>query len=105
MYGRDGLYVHVPRLQEGKEDTERGLGDRVCGIYTTSPDYPTQRGLRVGDPESRAIELYGEDYLWDTFGYEQQDGVITRIGFFTYYDAWGTDAVIAPPPVDYLPEN
>ena len=95
----------MPRLQEGKEDTERGLGDRVCGIYTTSPDYPTQRGLRVGDPESRAIELYGEDYLWDTFGYEQQDGVITRIGFFTYYDAWGTDAVIAPPPVDYLPEN
>ena len=64
-----------------------------------------QRGLRVGDPESRAIELYGEDYLWYTFGYEQQDGVITRIGFFTYYDAWGTDAVIAPPPVDYLPEN
>ena len=105
MYGRDGLYVHVPRLQEGKEDTERGLGDRVCGIYTTSPDYPTQRGLRVGDPESRAIELYGEDYLWYTFGYEQQDGVITRIGFFTYYDAWGTDAVIVPPPVDYLPEN
>ena len=105
MYGRDGLYVHVPRLQEGKEDTERGLGDRVCGIYTTSPEYPTQRGLRVGDPESRAIELYGEDYLWFTFGYEQQDGVITRIGFFTYYDAWGTDAVIAPPPVDYLPEN
>ena len=82
-----------------------GLGDRVCGIYTTSPDYPTQRGLRVGDPESRAIELYGEDRLWDTFGYEQQDGVITRIGFFTYYDAWGTDAVIVPPPVDYLPEN
>ena len=105
MYGRNGLYVHVLRLQDGKEDTERGLGDRVCGIYTTSPDYPTQRGLRVGDPESRAIELYGEDYLWDTFGYEQQDGVITRIGFFTYYDAWGTDAVIAPPPVDYLPEN
>ena len=104
-YGRDGLYVHVLRLQEGKEDTEWGLGDRVCGIYTTSPDYPTQRGLRVGDPESRAIELYGEDYLWYTFGYEQQDGVISRMGFFTYYDAGGPGEAFTVRPADYQPDG
>ena len=27
-YGRDGLYVHVLRLQEGKKDTWRGGGEK-----------------------------------------------------------------------------
>lgn len=50
-----------------------------------------------------AIELYGEDYLWYTFGYEQQDGVISRMGFFSYYDAGGPGEAFTVRPADYQP--
>jgi hypothetical protein len=34
--------------------------DSVYSINVTSPDYPTPRGLKVGDSEARLTELYGE---------------------------------------------
>ena len=102
-YGRDGLYVHVLRLQEGKEDTWPGLDGSVSCVYTTSPDYPTPRGLRVGDPEASAAETIGA--LWGSFEYELQDGVISRMGFFSYYDAGGPGEAFTVRPADYQPGN
>ena len=102
-YGRDGLYVHVLRLQEGKKDTWQGLDGSVSCVYTTSPDYPTPRGLRVGDPEASAAETIGA--LWGSFEYELQDGVISRMGFFSYYDAGGPGEAFTVRPADYQPGN
>ena len=102
-YGRDGLYVHVLRLQEGKKDTWQGLDGSVSCVYTTSPDYPTPRGLRVGDPEASAAETIGA--LWGSFEYELQDGVISRMGFFSYYDEGGPGEAFTIRPADYQPGN
>ncbi len=102
-YGRDGLYVHVLRLQDGKEDTWPGLDGSVSCVYTTSPDYPAPRGLRVGDPEASAAETIGA--LWGSFEYELQDGVISRMGFFSYYDAGGPGEAFTVRPADYQPGN
>lgn len=102
-YGRDGLYVHVLRLQEGKKDTWQGLDGSVSCVYTTSPDYPTPRGLRVGDPEASAAETIG--VLWGSFEYELQDGVISRMGFFSYYDEGGPGEAFTIRPADYQPGN
>ena len=102
-YGRDGLYVHVLRLQEGKEDTWQGLDGSVSCVYTTSPDYPTPRGLRVGDPEASAAETIGA--LWGSFEYELQDGVVSRMGFFSYYDEGGPGEAFTIRPADYQPGN
>ena len=98
-YGRDGLYVHVLRLQEGREDTWPGLDGSVSCVYTTSPDYPTPRGLRVGDPEASAAETIG--LLWGSFEYELQGGVISRMGFFSYYDEGGPGEAFTVRPADY----
>ena len=104
-YVRGGLSVHVIRLQADKMDDIPGLDGRVCGVFTTSQDDPTPRGLRVGDSESRAQELYGTDYLWWNFGYAQQDGTITRMGFFTYYDdSTSDDAFEFPVPDGAIPD-
>ena len=100
-YGRDGLYVHVLRLQESKDDTWPGLDGSVSCVYTTSPDYPTPRGLRVGDPEASAAETIGA--LWGSFEYELTDGVISRMGFFSYYDAGGPGEAFTVRPADYQP--
>mgnify|MGYP004470479705 CR=1 FL=1 len=102
-YGRDGLYVHVLRLQESKDDTWPGLDGSVSCVYTTSPDYPTPRGLRVGDPEASAAETIGA--LWGSFEYELTDGVISRMGFFSYYDAGGPGEAFTVRPADYQPGN
>ena len=101
-YGRDGLYVHVLRLQAGKEDRE-GLDGYVSCVYTTSPDYPSPRGLRVGDPEANAAETMNA--LWGSFEYELQDGVICRMGFFSYYDAGGPGEAFTVRPADSRPGN
>lgn len=101
-YGRDGLYVHVLRLQAGKEDRE-GLDGYVSCVYTTSPDYPSPRGLRVGDPEANAAETMNA--LWGSFEYELQDGAICRMGFFSYYDAGGPGEAFTVRPADSRPGN
>ena len=101
-YGRDGLYVHVLRLQAGKEDRE-GLDGYVSCVYTTSPDYTSPRGLRVGDPAADAEETL--ETLWGSFEYELQDGVICRMGFFSYYDAGGPGEAFAVRPADSQPGN
>lgn len=101
-YGRDGLYVHVLRLQMGKEDRE-GLDGYVSCVYTTSPDYPSPRGLRVGDPAADAEETL--ETLWGSFEYELQDGVICRMGFFSYYDAGGPGEAFTVRPADSRPGN
>ena len=101
-YGRDGLYVHVLRLQAGKEDWE-GLDGYVSCVYTTSPDYPSPRGLRVGDPEANAAETMNA--LWGSFEYELQDGAICRMGFFSYYDAGGPGEAFTVRPADSRPGN
>ena len=101
-YGRDGLYVHVLRLQAGKEDWE-GLDGYISCVYTTSPDYPSPRGLRVGDPEANAAETMNA--LWGSFEYELQDGAICRMGFFSYYDAGGPGEAFTVRPADSRPGN
>jgi len=46
------------------------VDDKIYSISVTSPDYPTPRGLRVGDTAEKVKELYGEptaieeDGLW-----------------------------------------
>ena len=91
------------RLQEGKKDTWQGLDGSVSCVYTTSPDYPTPRGLRVGDPEANAAETMNA--LWGSFEYELQDGAICRMGFFSYYDAGGPGEAFTVRPADSRPGN
>ena len=47
-YGANGLFVHVLRLRDGCEDMDR-LDGVISSVYTTNPDIPTLRGLRVGE--------------------------------------------------------
>lgn len=83
-YGRDGLVVHVLRLQDGYEDAEQ-LDGYISAVYTTNPDIPTPRGLRVGESISRIYTTY-DSAFYNHFLCLTKDGVITKIFFHSYYD-------------------
>lgn len=83
-YGADGLFVHVLRLKEGCENEDQ-LDGLISAVYTTNPDYPTPRGLRVGERISRIYTTYDANFHMH-FLCITEDGVITRIRFNSYYD-------------------
>ncbi len=83
-YGADGLFVHVLRLRDGCEDWDR-LDGVVSAVYTTNQDYPTPRGLRVGDSISRIYTTYS-DYFYMQLLCITAGDVITQIRFTSYYD-------------------
>ena len=65
-YGTNGLFVHVLRLRDGCEDMDR-LDGVISSVYTTNPDIPTLRGLRVGEEISRIYTTYDGNFLWSFF--------------------------------------
>lgn len=83
-YGADGLFVHVLRLQDGYENTDQ-LDGYISAVYTTNPEIPTPRGLRVGDSISRIYTTYS-DYFYMHLLCITEDDIITKIRFFSYYD-------------------
>lgn len=83
-YGADGLFVHVLRLRDGCEDWDR-LDGVVSAVYTTNPDIPTPRGLRVGDSISRIYTTYDPNFYMQLLCITEGD-VITQIRFTSYYD-------------------
>ena len=103
-YGDFG-YVGISRIihQDIRKLRQMGLDGYISCVYTTSPDYPSPRGLRVGDPEANAAETMNA--LWGSFEYELQDGAICRMGFFSYYDAGGPGEAFTVRPADSRPGN
>lgn len=83
-YGADELFVHVLRLRDGCEDWDR-LDGVVSAVYTTNPDIPTPRGLRVGDSISRIYTTYDPNFYMQLLCITEGD-VITQIRFTSYYD-------------------
>lgn len=83
-YGADGLFVHVLRLQDGYENTDQ-LDGYISAVYTTNPDIPTPRGLRVGESVSRISTTYDGDLYMQLLCITEDDS-ITKIRFFSYYD-------------------
>lgn len=82
-YRGDGFSVYVARLRPGEEDGWL-LDGAITAIVIDDRSCPTYRGLRCGDPAERAWQLYGYA-LVPHFGYEVENGRITRIGFNSYY--------------------
>lgn len=87
-YGSNGLFVHVLRLRDGCED-EWQLDGYISAVYTTNPDIPTPRGLRVGEDISRIETTYDSNFYMQLLCITEDD-VITKIRFFSYYDADNT---------------
>lgn len=84
-YGANGLFVHVLRLRDGCEDMDR-LDGVISSVYTTNPDIPTLRGLRVGEEISRIYTTYDESFFMELLCLTEGD-VITQIRFrCAYYD-------------------
>lgn len=84
-YGTNGLFVHVLRLRDGCEDMDR-LDGVISSVYTTNPDIPTLRGLRVGEEISRIYTTYDESFFMELLCLTEGD-VITQIRFrCAYYD-------------------
>lgn len=83
-YGKDGLVVHVMRLQEGKEDLD-GMDGQIHCVSVTDPTIATPRGLRCGDSKERMMETY-DSRFYQNFQCAVKDNLITRISFYSYYD-------------------
>ena len=83
-YGKDGLIIHVMRLKDGKEDLD-GLDGQIHCVSVTDPAIATPRGLRCGDSKERIMEIYDSSF-YQQFQCTVQDGIITRISFYSYYD-------------------
>lgn len=84
-YGTNGLFVHVLRLRDGCEDMDR-LDGVISSAYTTNPDIPTLRGLRVGEEISRIYTTYDGNFFMELLCLTEGD-VITQIRFrCAYYD-------------------
>lgn len=84
-YGTNGLFVHVLRLRDGCEDMDR-LDGVISSVYTTNPDIPTLRGLRVGEEISRIYTTYDGNFFMELLCLTEGD-VITQIRFrCAYYD-------------------
>lgn len=83
-YERNGLFVHVLRLPEGEADLD-GIDGVIGSVCVTKPDIPTPRGLCCGDTAERAWELYGYAFA-QSFSYDLENGVISRLGFYAYFD-------------------
>ena len=83
-YGKDGLIVHVMRLQEGKEDLD-GMDGQIHCVSVTDPAIATPRGLRCGENKERIMETYDSTF-YQNFQCTLKDDVITRISFYSYYD-------------------
>ena len=84
-YGANGLFVHVLRLRDGCEDMDR-LDGVISSVYTTNPDIPTLRGLRVCEEISRIYTTYDESFFMELLCLTEGD-VITQIRFrCAYYD-------------------
>lgn len=87
-YRGEGYSVFVLRLKKGARDSDR-LNGLISAIIVDDSKLMTDRGLRVGDSAERAWELYGYD-LMRQFGYEIEDGKISRFGFRSpYYSTCG----------------
>lgn len=80
-YEGNGLHVFVARQKEGTENP--GLNGIIISVFTSTPDVATPRGVRCGDTERELFRAYGFGYgfPWMTFGYDVQDGFVTRVGF------------------------
>ena len=84
-YGADGLFVHVLRLRDGCEDMDQ-LDGVISSVYTTNPDIPTLRGLRVGEEISHIYTTYDGNFFMELLCLTEGD-VITQIRFrCAYYD-------------------
>lgn len=67
----DCFYVDVP----GHSGTELMiLNGRVGRVDVNDPATPTASGIRVGDPESRAVEVYGRGLEVEPHHYIPEDG-------------------------------
>ena len=93
-YRGDGFSVYVARLRPGEEDGWQ-MDGLVTAIVIDDRNCPTYRGLRCGDPAERAWQLYGYAMV-PHFGYEVENGRITRIGFSTYYTGHGVPSPYEP---------
>ena len=83
-YGKDGLVVHVMRLQERKEDLD-GMDGQIHCVSVTDPTIATPRGLHCGDSKERMMETY-DSRFYQNFQCAVKDNLITRISFYSYYD-------------------
>ncbi len=82
-YRADGYSVFVLQLQPGGCNLDQ-LDGKNSAIIVDTPKYATRRGLRCGDSAERAWNLYGAEML-TSFGYEVENGVVTRYGFRSPY--------------------
>ena len=67
--------VFVTGLEKGKPIP--GIPDKVMEVNVFKGDYETKRGIKIGDPITKVVDMYGES---DNYSYN--GGGLINIGFY-----------------------
>ena len=83
-YRWEGLEIYVFRIAQGNPDAD-GMDGRVVAIHVTGYQYPTARGLVVGDTPYTVCRLYDEEGFTNHFRYHVDNGRVESYTFYTRF--------------------